>query len=74
MNLVDSQSIFDLKEPNSTHVMGLSTESTSETLGYEKMVKDLGINLDDSNLSKEQKEKLYSWVEIETYLQRTCLS
>ena len=41
VNLVDSQSIFDLNEPNSTHVMGLSTDGRSETLGYEKVVKDL---------------------------------
>ena len=62
VNLVDSQSIFDLNEPNSTHVMGLSTDGRSETLGYEKVVKDLGINLDDSNLSTDQKDKLYSFL------------
>ena len=62
VNLVDSQSILDLKEPNSTHVTGLSTDGRSEILGKEKMKKDLGINLDDSNLSKEQKEKLYNFL------------
>ena len=62
VNLVDSQSIFDLKESQSTQVMGISTDNSSETLDTERIVKDLGITIDDSNLSKDQKGKLYNFL------------
>ena len=62
VNLVDSQSIFDLKESQSTQVMGISTDNSSETLDSERIVKDLGITIDDSNLSKDQKSKLYNFL------------
>ena len=62
VNLVDSQSIFDLKESQSTQVMGISTDNSSETLDSERIVKDLGITIDDSNLSKDQKGKLYNFL------------
>ena len=62
VNLVDSQSIFDLKESQSTQVMGISTDNSSETLDAERIVKDLGITIDDSNLSKDQQGKLYNFL------------
>ena len=62
VNLVDSQSIFDLKESQSTQVIGISTDNSSETLDSERIVKDLGITIDDSNLSKDQKGKLYNFL------------
>ena len=61
-NLVDPKSVFDLKEPNSTHVMGISTDGNSKTWDSETIVKDLGINLDESDLSFEQKGKLYDFL------------
>ena len=62
VQLVDDQSIFELKESNSVHVMGLSTDSGSQTLDSEKIVKDLGINLDDTDLTVDQKDKLYGFL------------
>ena len=62
INLVDSQSIFYLKESQSTQVMGISRDNSSETLDTERIVKDLGITIDDSNLSKDQKGKLYNFL------------
>ena len=62
VQLVDNQSIFKLKENSSVHIMGLSTDSGSKTSDAEKVVKDLGINLDDTDLTVDQKHKLYGFL------------
>ena len=62
VQLVDNQSIFELKENSSVHVMGLSSDSGSRALDAEKIVKDLGINLDDTDLTVDQKHKLHGFL------------
>ena len=48
---VDSNSIFDLKEPCQAEVFNIS--QTSQKTNHEQVIKDLGINLDNSNLTEE---------------------
>ena len=57
---VDSKSVFDLKEPSQAEVFNIS--HTWQKTNHEQVIKDLGINLDNSNLTEEQRSKLYNFL------------
>ena len=60
VSLVDNTSVFDMKEPNEAHVFSMG--ETSQKTDREQMIKDLGINLDDTQLSEDQKSRLYQFL------------
>ena len=60
VSLVDNTSVFDMKEPNEAHVFSMG--ETSQKTDHEQMIKDLGINLDDTQLSEDQKSRLYQFL------------
>ena len=57
---VDLNSVFDMKEPNEAHVFSMG--ETSHKADHEKVIKDLGINLDSTDLSEDQKHRLYQFL------------
>ena len=57
---VDHNSVFDMKEPNEAHVF--SMDETSHKADHEQVIKDLGINLDNTDLSEDQKNRLYQFL------------
>ena len=60
VSLVDNTSVFDMKEPNEAYVFSMG--ETSQKTDHEQMIKDLGINLDDTQLSEDQKSRLYQFL------------
>ena len=63
-HLVDEQNIqqvTDHDEQASVNLLDASVENESE-VHYENIAKDLGLNLDNSELSEEQKQKLYTFL------------
>ena len=60
VSLVDNASVFDMKEPNEAQVFSMG--ETSQKTDHEQMIKDLGINLDDTQLSEDQKSRLYQFL------------
>ena len=59
-SLVDNTSVFDMKEPNEAHVFSMG--ETSQQTDHEQMIKNLGINLDNTRLSEDQKSRLYQFL------------
>ena len=53
--LVDNNSVFDMQEPNEAHVFSMG--ETFQQSDHEQTVKDLGINLDNTDLSEDQKAR-----------------
>ena len=63
-HLVDEQNIqqvTDHDEQASVNLLDASVENKSDGY-YENIAKDLGLNLDNSELSEEQKQKLYTFL------------
>ena len=63
-HLVDEQNIqqvTDHDEQASVNLLDASVENESE-IHYKNIAKDLGFNLDNSELSEEQKQKLYTFL------------
>lgn len=60
VSLVDSSTVFDMKEPNEAHVFHLG--ETSQKPDHEQIVKDLGIDLDHMELTEDQKVRLYQFL------------
>ena len=60
VSLVEGNSVFDLKEPNEAHVFSMG--ETSQMTNHEQIVKDLCINLDNTELSEDQKARLYQFL------------
>ena len=60
VSMIDSKSVFDLKEPSQAEILNFS--HTSKTTNHEQVIRDLGINLDNSNLTEEQRSKLYNFL------------
>ena len=63
-HLVDEQNIqqvTDHDEQASVNLLDASVENKSDEY-YENIAKDLGLNLDNSELSEEQKQKLYTFL------------
>ena len=63
-HLVDEQNIqqvTDHDEQASVNLLDASVENESE-INYKNIAKDLGFNLDNSELSEEQKQKLYTFL------------
>ena len=60
VSMIDSRSVFDLKEPSQAEILNFS--HTSKTTNHEQVIRDLGINLDNSNLTEEQRSKLYNFL------------
>ena len=63
VSLVDDSSISKLQEPSQASAFNInSSRSTTQAQDYKQTAKDLGINIDDNNLSQEQKDQLYNFL------------
>ena len=63
-HLVVEQNITQVTDHDdlpSVNLLSMSTENESD-LHYQKIAKDLGLNLDDTDLAEEQKQKLYTFL------------
>jgi hypothetical protein len=60
--LIDNSSVSVLEDYQSANISNVSATSSSENVNYEQIVKDLGINIENKGLTKEQKNKLYTFL------------
>ena len=71
--MIDSKSVFDFKGSSQAEPFNFSR--TSQKINHEQVIYDLGINLDNSNLTEEKRSKLYNFLGSKRNIsQKTCLS
>ena len=63
-HLIDEQSITQVTDHEDQPFVNLAdtSEENQSEVNYENIAKDLGLNLDHSELSDEHKQKLYSFL------------
>lgn len=61
-NLIHQSSISVLENEESAVLSNISAQNSDKSKNYEKLVKELGINIENNHLSEEQKQKLYNFL------------
>ena len=61
-SLIDPKSVYAFETDNQANVFSLNSDSKTDSQNYENILEELGINLDCSDLSKEQKQKLINFL------------